>query len=254
MASVEFIQKRIAGKEKEIEKLQKKLERIQKAADSNWENNPYWYSERDLTITEKEIASAKEALKKYQDQLDAENQKAQSRNIPAILDFLEQWKVRTMKAYNDAFEQYVEALHEWYAFDHEYIDWYNREGHRTFKENPTEFKRRDQEHRDARAKFQKQWNFITPYIDSRGGGYFFDERKFQKDLDQEANAKYDFIVERTNAIVEVITDATNLKVGAKGDLNGFIIGTKGTAKVQTVGAGGPVQCFHFRTLIKRVSG
>ena len=74
--------------------------------------------------------------------------------------------------------------------------------------------------------------------------------KLEKDLDEEANRKYDFIIERTNAIVGEITDASDLEVGAKQDLNGYITGTRGRAKVQTIGAGGyNIQCFHFRTLI-----
>ena len=76
------------------------------------------------------------------------------------------------------------------------------------------------------------------------------EEKLAKELDQEAKRKYDFIIERTNAIVGQITDASNLCIGAKGDLNGYIIGTDGKAKVQTVGAGGyNIMCFHYRTLI-----
>lgn len=43
MATVEFLQKRVAGKEKEIKTLEKKLERIKKAEASNWEKNPYHY-------------------------------------------------------------------------------------------------------------------------------------------------------------------------------------------------------------------
>ena len=67
----------------------------------------------------------------------------------------------------------------------------------------------------------------------------------------EADRKYDFIIERTNAIVGKITDAAGLTIGAKDDLNGFIIGDKGTAKVTTIGAGGyNIQCYHFRTLIR----
>ena len=77
--------------------------------------------------------------------------------------------------------------------------------------------------------------------------------KLEKDLTREAERKYDFIIERTNAIVGTITDASNLKIGAKDDLNGYIIGEKGTAKVQTIGAGGyNIQCFHFRTLINEM--
>ena len=83
----------------------------------------------------------------------------------------------------------------------------------------------------------------------------FDWAKFEKDIKTEAERKYDFIIERTEAIVTKITDASGLRVGAKGDLNGEIIGTTGTATVKTVGAGGyAIQCFHFRTLIHRKRG
>ena len=78
-------------------------------------------------------------------------------------------------------------------------------------------------------------------------------QQLEKDLNEEANRKYDFIIERTNAIVGEITDASGLSIGSKQDLNGFIVGTRGTAKVQTIGAGGyNIQCFHFRTLINAV--
>lgn len=83
--------------------------------------------------------------------------------------------------------------------------------------------------------------------------YRLDQPKLQKVLDQEANNKYDFIVERTNSIVGQITDASGLSVGNKGDLNGIIVGTRGNASVQTIGAGGyNIQCYHFRTLIHPV--
>lgn len=260
MASVEFIQKRIAGKEAEIAKLEKKMERILKAQEGNWEiNNPYSYSEYDLRVTTHDLEAAKEALADYQDKLYVETQKAASRNIPAILDFLDQWKTRVMDYYKEEFKQHLIAREEWYAYDHRHTEWSNREGHKMYKENREEYDRISKEYRQKREAYRSRWNFITPYINytydmSTGQrGYFFDEEKFQKVLDQEANAKYDFIVERTNAIVGQITDASDLKVGNKGDLNGIIIGTDGKAKVETIGAAGyNIQCFHYRTLIKEV--
>ena len=80
----------------------------------------------------------------------------------------------------------------------------------------------------------------------------YSKQKLLKDLEAEYNRKYDFIIERTNAIVGQITDATNLTI-TNGELNGVIIGTRGVARVTTIGAGGyNIQKFHFRTLVNAV--
>lgn len=257
MATVEFLQSRVLGKEKELDKLQNKLVRILKAQESDWQVNPYYYSERDLRITQKEIEDCKKALDDYHQKLQAEVEKSNSRNIPAILEFLDCWKARVTEIYHKAFEQYLVARKEWEEYCNEHTKWHNESGYRVRRENPEEYKKINKEYEDRRKEYQSMWNFITPYVDRKydGTSYicYFVEDKLQKDLTQEANAKYDFIIERTNAIVGTITDATNLKVGGKGDLNGFIIGTRGTAKVQTVGAGGyNIQCFHYRTLINKM--
>ena len=159
---------------------------------------------------------------------------------------------------DEAFPRYLKERDEWYKFNSAYVDWVNSEGHKMWKENREEYKRIEKEHNDRRNAFRSRWAFIVDLVDYRtvpfgDREYFFNEEKFQKILDQEANAKYDFIIERTNAIVGQITDASGLSVGAKGELNGIIVGTKGTAKVETIGAGGwNIQVAHFRTLIHPV--
>lgn len=257
MASLEFIQKRIVGKEKELATLNKKMERILKAQATNWEKNPYWYTERDLNYVQHDIDAVQKALQDYKDLLTAETEKANSRNIRVILEFLAQWKERVKEYYNNAVPQYTAEYNTYVAEDHAYVDWYNANGHRLFKEDRDEYDRREKEHRDKRAAFQNRWNFLQEFLDHMGYGadqiFFINEARLQKVLDQEANAKYDFIVERTNAIVGQITDASNLRIGAKGDLNGFIVGTRGTAKVSTISAEGPIQCFHYRTLIHKAN-
>lgn len=249
MASIEFIQKRIEGKEKEIVKLEKKMERIRKAEASNWENNPYWYSERDLQYTEKDLASARQALDEYKAQLQAENEKANSRNIPAILDFLDMWKERVTEYYHKEFAKFIEARKEWRVAERANCDWHNHGAWQMRKDNPEEYNRIEKEYKQRRKEYMARWNFIFEYVDRND----FNDAKLAKDLKRDADAKYDFIIERTNAIVGQITDATNLHIGNKGDLNGFIIGNKGTAKVETIGAGGyNIQCYHFRTLINKI--
>lgn len=243
MASIEYIQKRIEGKEKEINKLEKKLERILKAQASNWEVNPYYYDERDIKCTKRDIEVATQTLNKYKADLETAQQKAESRNVKVIVDFLEDWKAKTREFYIESVDGFVEALKLWYKQDREYREWWNRE-----RRNATieERKAKREEHDQHKESFTKRWGWMTPYME----GYRINEEKLDKDLKEEANRKYDFIIERTNAIVGTITDASNLYIGMDAELNGYIIGENGKAKVQTIGAGGwNIQRYHFRTLI-----
>lgn len=269
MASIEFINKRIEGKEKELDKLQKKLERIYKAQATNWEVNPYWYSESDLRSTLRDIEDATKALEDYKAQLVSETEKANSRDVQIIIDFLERWKTRV-----HAF--YKEGLTAYYKEKQLVRDAYNSYSHHPY--GSPEYKAGEEKYKalnkqfgiNCRGRYEKQsytnrwgkedyrevkvadgkYEHLKPY----NGERTIEEAlaKLNKDLEQEANRKYDFIIERTNKIVGQITDASQLTIGAKDDLNGYIIGTKGVAKVQTIGAGGyNIQCFHFRTLINK---
>ena len=280
MASIETITKRIEGKRKEVAKLEAKLSRIEKAAASNWENNPYYYHESDLKWTTRDLEDARNALSKYEAQLITEQEKAASRNIPAIVEFLEAWKARVIAHYNGG----LIAYHEERAAVRELYRKYSEMPYSIYDANglPTpnpEREKAEREYKAARDVFYTKCNgefveeegfnpwghkvtvkhkvkdgefeYLRPYNEYTTYEEGF--AKLTKDVKQEAERKYDFIVERVNAICGTITDATGLKVGAKGDLNGFIIGERGTAKVQTIGAGGyNIQCFHFRTLIHEV--
>lgn len=267
MASIEFIQKRITGAETKLDKLNKKLDRINKAKATNWEVNPYYYSDNDLKYTIRDIEEAQKALEGYKAQLTAETEKANSRNVKVILDFLEMWKTRVRKYYMNGLEDYyrddaaVDTAYNMYnTLPYGTPEW--KEAKAKFEELSKQFRidkygiyeKREYIDRRGRARTEEvkiadgKYEYLRPYSDART----IEEasEKLEKDLIQEANRKYDFIIERTNAIVGQITDASNLKVGAKDDLNGYITGTKGVAKVQTIGAGGyNIQCFHFRTLI-----
>lgn len=246
MASIEFLQKRIAGKEAEIAKLNKKMERILKAEASNWENNPYYYGERDKRCTQRDINDAVEALQDYQEKLTQEIEKAGSRNVIAITQFLDNWKARVRQYHIDSVPAYLKARAEWYAYDREYCDQINYKIPRSDTEKRKQVR---MEYSRVRKDYYDTWKWLIEYMDCDE----LDLKKLDKVLEQEANRKYDFIIERTNAIVGKITDASNLKIGSKADLNGFIIGTKGKAKVQTIGAGGyNIQCYHFRTLINEM--
>jgi hypothetical protein len=269
MASVEFIQKRIDGKEKELAKLNKKLERIRKVEAQNWEDpNPYYYSKHDLDSTLRDIDEAIVAINSYKSQLIAEQEKAASRNVPVIVEFLNSWRERVIEFHTEKFMEY---------YDEKQLvkDLYSKVADRIYSRDDTpdmaaykaakevfdnkcygyyetrEFTNRwcKLDHNKIKVK-DGEYEWMRPYINEPT----IDKAlvKFKKDTDREWVRKYDFIIERTNQIVGQITDASDLKIGAKHDLNGYIVGTKGTAKVQTIDAGGyNIQCYHFRTLINK---
>ena len=123
MASIEFIEKRIAGKEKELNKLNKKLERIRKVEAQNWQDpNPYYYSEYDLKYTLRDIEKATKDIANYKAQLAIETEKANSRNIPVIVEFLNNWKLKVTSYYTNGLQEYY--------MEKEYLrDLYNKIGH-----------------------------------------------------------------------------------------------------------------------------
>ena len=261
MPSIEFIQNRLDSKEKELEKLNKKMGRILKAKESDYEeNNPYGYSDYDLNRTTKDIDLCKKAIAELENKLTKEIEKDSSRDVAVILEFLENWKKRVTEFYLSRFEGYAEA-EEQYRKDLKELDnldyWDLRKLRR---ENPSAYNEYQNKIDEFKKEYRNAYGFLEPYVERVFNSetnlydkFVFNEEKLAKELDLEAKRKYDFIIERTNAIVGQITDASNLYIGAKGDLNGYIIGTKGTAKVQTIGAGGyNIQVFHFRTLINKM--
>ena len=258
MATIEFIEKRIAGKEKELDKLNKKLERIRKVEAQGWKDpNPYYYHESDLKYTLRDIEDAQKALDKYKAELISEQEKAGSRNVPVIIEFLNNWRTRVIEFHTEKFKEYYEEkqrVRELYNSSDRTLyevakDVFHKKCYGYYERKDFINRWGKPDHTDIKVK-DGEYEWLKPYIHEKN----LEECliKFNKDIDKEWTRKYDFIIERTNAIVGQITDASNLRIGAKHDLNGYIIGTKGTAKVQTIDAGGyNIQCYHFRTLINK---
>ena len=271
MATKEFLQKRIEGKIAEIAKLDRKIERIEKAKATGWEINPYYYREDDLKWALRDKENAEKSLADYKAELEKTIEKDNSRDIKVILDFLDSWKEKTFTFYN-------KALTEYYAESERvnkmYRDLFNEYGYGYRIPEEEKKKYEDARHalynkingyyeeRQGVNRWGKtvtttvkvkdgEWEFIRPYINR--GGYDDAVRYLKKELDEEAKRKYDYLIERVNAICGTIVDASNLVVSENGELNGIIEGNRGTASVKTIGAGGyNIQCFHFRLLVHKV--
>ena len=260
MARIEFITKRIAGKEWDIAKLTAKMERIRKAEASGWEVNPYYYDESDIKRTQRELDEAQAALAKWQAELKTAQEKADSRNVKAILDFLAKWQERMADFYLKRFAQYPEAYRQYEEDLKEFSLGYYEE-RKLKKEDYEKWREYDSRRKAVKEGFSGAYGFLEGYISRkfnpvtrRYDSWEMDEAKLRADLKYEADRKYDNIIERTNQITGTITDATGLYVGEKGELDGYVIGEKGVAHVHTIGAGGyNIQCFHFRVLVHPVN-
>lgn len=221
----------------------------EQASEISWTLSDISWLKDDIKRGGKEIEDIKRIVAKQEADLKTEIEKRNSRNVKAILDFLEDWKKKCMDYYIEMFPKFMEARAEWYALDREYSD---REDELRRNREADFFKKRDAiraERREAEKQYRAAWGWIAMYV-----GYdTMDTERIAKDLQADAEAKYDDIIERTNELIGTITDASGLTVNQKAGLDGYIKGERGTVKVSTVGAGGyNIQRFHFRTLIHKV--
>lgn len=281
MLTIETLEKRIQNKENELIKLEKKLERILKAEKSNYkDNNPYYYTECDKKYCLRDIEFVKDDINRYKEQLQINIEKANSRDVKIIVDFLNNWKERVYHYYEEDLSEYydekskVKRLYDKFlklSYAEKYELGENSEYYKArhnlhcklygYKERQsfTNYWGKE-DYRDIKVR-DGEWEHLKHYVE-RCNSLEECLKLLDKELEQEKNRKYDFIIERVNKIVGQITDATGLRIGAKSDLNGIIIGSRGKAHVETIGAGGHNdgvivnvkhgQIFHFRTLIKEI--
>lgn len=140
--------------------------------------------------------------------------------IPAIREYLNEWKKVAREYYEAQYNEMNEQLSQLSRFD-----WEGRNR--------------------LRNKYGK-FVFEASYYSSNVAGYF------EKAINEEAEAKYFNLVNKIIKICGEITDAKYLHIAKNGELNGYIEGTQANAYIETITAGGyNIQRFHFRTLVKK---
>ena len=269
--TIETLNQRIANAQAKLEKLNKKYERILKAEASNYEkDNPYYYSDYDKRSCERDIKELTNNIEKYTQMLTSEIEKNNSRDVKIIIDFLNNWKEKVYNYYKkDLSKYYIEKEILKQAFlkydENRYapsVDEFKEKYEEArkalycklngYKERKTFVNRWGKEdYTDVKVK-DGEWEHIKYYIEKSNS---LEEalKLLDKELEQEKNRKYDFIIQRVNKIVGQITDAQGLRISGDGELNGIIYGTRGKASVETVGcAGYNIQIFHFRCYIKEI--
>lgn len=195
---------------------------------------------RSISENEKNLIKQNIKVSEWEQKLQEVQIKTEGRNIKVLIDFLEDWKKKTLEYYISNIDNYINTKQEYITVKREYVhtDLYGQVSE--------ELKERLN---NAKYKYEN-YSFLEPYM-------YRDElntEKLNRDINNEANNKYDHIVSETNKITGTITDASYLTIGMDGHINGIIIGTKGKASIRTIDAGGyNIQRYHFRTLINKIA-
>lgn len=230
-----FYEQRVAGAKDKIAKLEKKLERIRTALETG--KNPYYYDESDLRYTTKELDEAKKSLTTYEAKV-AEEKVSADTKVPAIDQFLDNWKEKAI---------------EWYIQDaaryHELLERQKEEDAEDEKVNGRNYFNRElyRKHKDQRNVY----NVVTREVYSKKIGKA-DVQVLTAIIEKEKIRKRKVLIDKVKEITGTITDGCYLSV-VNGDLNGYITGEQGKAEVRTISAGGyNIQCFHYRMLVKKL--
>lgn len=219
--------------------------------DYDWNKGPNIDEARRAYI---DLAEAKATLEKYKTQINKVSNFNNMEKIPAIWDFLQEWRkqayeyfVKNVKLYSE-----LRAKHD--------EEWEKFKNSEEYERRSIYFDRRFGDYgirREWEERYYGPIHNITKMIYQYKGKW--DDAKLNKILDQDVQNKYNDFVHRITEKAGVIQDATGLHIGPKGDINGVVIGDKNKVRVETITAGGynqevivnvkHGQILHYRVLV-----
>lgn len=219
-----------------------------------------------------ELGEARNTLANYQIQLEKLNNFENSEKIEVLWNFLCEWETKCYNWYLENAKHYLElkiafpkAKSEWdenYRKSDPEPDTNDTHNHYTWK------RYYDLCLRNFKQDYFSDINSLTVEVTTLSGhyendysinseyiydSYKVDTEKLTKILKEEKIRKYEDLVKRVTSVVGNITDASNLSIGRQnGEINGIVVGDRSKAKVETISACGPVQCFHYRCLVHEI--
>lgn len=188
--------------------------------------------------------------------------------IPAIEQFLENWKSRAKLYYENLIKEYIQNRDSKYEITVEnmkciYDDFNQRQRYSDSKIEEIVKKYQNNEMpiyeiQKVRCSINngkfKEWKKSKTKSDiAIVERCTYDSSELEKILNKEVEHKRAKLFELVNKKAGNIVDATGIKNGVDGSINGFIIGEKSKVCVETIYAGGyNIQCLHFRLLVKPI--
>lgn len=269
-ASVSKAELKVEKCKSTIERHEKQLQKKIKAGDTY---EIKWKKE-DIVNANKKLVEAERVLNNWKNKLDIELEKERfiEGNAPEVIKvFLEDWKTKALKWHLTRYANYqkfkkdlseenrlcrvdcIKTTPE-YSKYLKYIEDPNSDllnvFPRSFMDN--HLKKNGMDYKSINQKKTAFAGVNVMYMDSI---YNKNERFnwIEGKLEKEKKLKMIDLITRINNEVGEIIDAENLEISAKGNLDGIVVGFKGDVKITTIEAGGfNIQCFHYRTLIKKI--
>lgn len=249
----EELERRIAKKENDIEKITRRVQKWDKGLTAE-DEVAAWGTYREIKqyckdhnfSYEKEnqiveyyraccdLRDANTTLAKYKNQLALEIAKSEATKVQPIVDFLEKWK-------QDVREYIAEDIHNadlYYEYNSRSCDLHNNRYSIIKSIGEEAWKKQVLEVRENEKLYKTITNPLTFEVRAKNAEDHINHERLDEILDKEAEAKYWNMVEKVTKITGEITDAKGLRVGGDGNLNGIIIGENGKANVETIVAGG----------------
>lgn len=194
----------------------------------------------------RDLAEQKVTLEKYKTQLAKLEDFNNMEKIPAIWEFLQEWRKEAYEFFIENVQLYAQLRKE------EQQKWEEHKNSKKYKKDVGQYEDKWSWKNHLYYKWKEDYYSqiapLTKDIYQYGGKW--DDAKLNKTLDKDVQFKYEDFVRRITEKAGTIQDAAGLHIGNNGIINGCVIGDKHTVKVETITAGGyNIQRLHYRVLV-----